>query len=126
MDLKTKADRDYLILVYRTSVGGVVDYKSTTCSADQLERFQRLIDNLYIERIAGGYCRLTQLGLKAAKEAEELREQEAENTSAEDLTHLRHVKREFRFSLLSAVIGGLVTLLVEHLVFGIVLGKYLP
>lgn len=78
MDLKTKADREYLLLVYRTSVGGVVDYKATTCTDDQLMRFRRLIRKRYIERANNGFYQLSALGLQAAYEAEELAEQDAE------------------------------------------------
>lgn len=78
MDLKTKADLEYLLLVYQTSTAGIVDYKSVTCTDDQLKRFRRLCHKHYVDRAGNGRYKLTALGLQAANEAEELCEQAAE------------------------------------------------
>lgn len=65
---------------------------------------------------------ITSDGFNAWLSEKDSREERAEEAAAEDRKHLRQTKREFRFSILSAVIGGVITLLIEHLIFG----KYLP
>ena len=72
--------------------------------------------------IEAGSSRVTQKGKEAWLAAKDEREQKAQAAAEEDRKHLRQTKREFRFSLLSAVIGGAITLLIEHLIFG----KHLP
>lgn len=57
---------------------------------------------------------ITSDGFNAWLSEKDSREHRAEEAAAEDRKHLRHTKREFRFSLLSAVIGSLLTLLIEH------------
>lgn len=117
MDLKTKADMDYLIRVASSAVSGIVDYKAASSTDEDLARFRRLAQHRYIERAGNGAYRITAAGLQAAQEAEELREQSAEYAAEDDREHIRRAKREFRFSLLSAIIGGVVTLLIEHIFF---------
>lgn len=115
MVLQTVADQEYLIRVYRTSDGNIVDYNASTGSDDQMIHFQRLIDAKYIAPTGNGYFRLTPAGLKAAKEAEQLRDQRAECAEADRKKRLFETKRELCISLISAAAGSLLTLLVEHL-----------
>lgn len=118
LDLKTVADQYYLILVYLTlTPDGFINYKATTCTDDQIRRFQRLQDHGYIESAGNGYYRLTRRGVSAAKEAQELREQAAERTEEEGKKRFFETQRELTIALASAVAGGLLTLIVELLVF---------
>lgn len=61
---------------------------------------------------------ITSDGFKAWLSEKDSREERAEEAAAEDRKHLRQTKLEFRFSLLSAVIGSLLTLLFQHLFLG--------
>lgn len=59
---------------------------------------------------------ITSDGFKSWLSEKDSREDRAEEAAAEDRKHLRQTKLEFRFSILSAAVGGLIALFLEHIV----------
>lgn len=59
---------------------------------------------------------ITSDGFMAWLSEKDSRDERTEEAAAEDRKHLRHTKLEFRFSILSAAVGGLITLFLEHIV----------
>ena len=117
MLLKTKADRDYLIRLYHLArPGDAFDCKQVTRTAEDLKSFTRLRRYKYISNESSSCFRLTRLGLEAAQEAEELRDQCSEAAEEENKKQLLATKRELCIALISAAFGSLLTLIVEHLI----------
>lgn len=101
MDLKTKADRDYLIHVYNLAKPGTrFDSKLVTRTPTERKSFDRLRMHGYIVLESFQPWKLTSAGLKAAKEAEELRDQEAEE-AASKASERKSVSRKELFNTLS-------------------------
>ena len=117
MLLKTKADRDYLIRIYHLARPGTsFDCKQVTRTPDDQKSFARLRRYQYISNDSSNCFRLTRLGLEAAQEAEELRDQCAEAAEEENKKQLLSTKRELCISLISVAVGSILTLIVEHLI----------
>lgn len=126
MELKTKADRDYLIRVYNLAKPGTLfDIKLVARTLEERKSLGRLRSHGYVGKQTLGSFYLTESGLEAAKLAEELRDQEEEQRADEEATRAaeranldqqtkKQFRHDWRIAIFETVAGFLLGAIADH------------